>query len=425
MYKDKSKLKKQKGITLIALVITIVVLIILAGVAINLTLSQNGIFNKATKARNDYQQAATNEQVALNEITDYITNIEFESNTTNPTEKAKDIATVIGKDYFTEPTTIKDNNGNLIRVPEGFKIAEDSGLNVTEGIIIEDNDIIEGIGNNRGNQYVWIPVGNEIKKSDGTTVNIVLGRYIFADGTNDKSSDGKTILSKGTPILKQSSENYTQEILINSAYKELTISREGVSSSGNDGINTTALNLKGFINSVNTNGGYYIARYEASYGVDEKPNSKVSNNYSVTKEPTTEGTLWNFITQINAAKSSKNLYETVETDLMNSYAWDTAIIYIQDFSDDIDYSWQDGKSIKSSLTNTGVNKDEKCKINDMASNTFEWITEYSTNSSTTSSGPCAYRGGDYNYNNIYTSSRYSNDAAGNYNSVTFRTILYM
>ena len=63
---------KEKGITLIALVITIVVLIILAGVAINLTLSQNGIFNKATKARDDYQQAATNEQVALNEVTQYI-----------------------------------------------------------------------------------------------------------------------------------------------------------------------------------------------------------------------------------------------------------------------------------------------------------------------------------------------------------------
>ena len=70
--KLKNTILKEKGITLIALVITIVVLIILAGVAINLTLSQNGIFNKATKARDDYQQAATNEQVALNEVTQYI-----------------------------------------------------------------------------------------------------------------------------------------------------------------------------------------------------------------------------------------------------------------------------------------------------------------------------------------------------------------
>ena len=65
-----------KGITLIALVITIVVLIILAGVAINLTLNQNGIFNKATQARENYMQATneeqeeiTNVEMAIDEIT--------------------------------------------------------------------------------------------------------------------------------------------------------------------------------------------------------------------------------------------------------------------------------------------------------------------------------------------------------------------
>ena len=68
----KNKSLKERGITLIALVITIVVLIILAGVAINLTLSQNGIFNKATQARDEYQQAEINEQVALNEVTQFI-----------------------------------------------------------------------------------------------------------------------------------------------------------------------------------------------------------------------------------------------------------------------------------------------------------------------------------------------------------------
>lgn len=54
MYKNKSKLKNSKAITLIALVITIVVMIILSGAAINLTLGQNGIFMKAKQARNDY-----------------------------------------------------------------------------------------------------------------------------------------------------------------------------------------------------------------------------------------------------------------------------------------------------------------------------------------------------------------------------------
>ena len=59
----KNIIKKQSGITLIALVITIVVLIILAGVAINLTLSQNGIFNKATQAREKYSAAEAKERL--------------------------------------------------------------------------------------------------------------------------------------------------------------------------------------------------------------------------------------------------------------------------------------------------------------------------------------------------------------------------
>ena len=50
------KLEEQKGITLVALVITIVVLIILATVAINLTISNNGIFNRAKTAKEEQEK---------------------------------------------------------------------------------------------------------------------------------------------------------------------------------------------------------------------------------------------------------------------------------------------------------------------------------------------------------------------------------
>ena len=366
------QIKSEKAITLVALVVTIIVLIILAGVSISLVIGNNGIMQKAAKGREDYTGAAINEQLDLNKIEDYI-----EDNTGNvvPIESAK------GGSYFGEPTTVKDTNGNFIKVPQGFKIAADSGLNVTEGIVIEDNDIIEGIGNNRGNQYVWIPVGNEIKKNDGTTINITLGRYEFA--------------SDGTPILKQDAANYTQEVIINSYYKELAASRAGVASDGLDGLNTTALDLKGFVDSVKANEGYYIARYEASYGTDGKANSKVSNSYSGSNN--VEGKLWNWITQINAATTSRNLYNTVNSDLINSYAWDTAIVYIQNFSGDTDYSRQ--TSLNTSLANTGENNDEKCKINDMSSNIREWTTEYCTNVPNSNPTPCTSRGGDYSGNN--------------------------
>ena len=343
-----------------------------------------------------------------------------------------------GKNYVEDDIIAKDSNKNFVKIPKGFKVAEDSGINVTEGIVIEDNDKIEGIGNNRGNQYVWIPVGNGIKKSDGTSVNITLGRYRFANGTSDDKDENGTVLTKGTPILKQSAENYTQEVLINSYYEELETYRQGVASFDLDGLNTTSRGkkkadgtyegIKSFIDSVKANGGYYIARYEASYGTDGKANSKVSNTYTDTSTaPTTrtEGMLWNHITQIDAAKACYDIYTTATTDLVNSYAWDTAIVYIQEFSDDTDYSRQTGQSINSSLTNTGANKDEKCKINDMASNEHEWTTEYSNVTTSYYSSSCTNRGGVFDFNYEHTSYRIHRPATYEGSKISFRSTLYM
>jgi type II secretory pathway pseudopilin PulG len=65
-------LKGQKGITLVALVVTIVVLIILAAVSITLVLGDNGIVKKAKEGTNTYKQAAANEEYFSNDVVDYI-----------------------------------------------------------------------------------------------------------------------------------------------------------------------------------------------------------------------------------------------------------------------------------------------------------------------------------------------------------------
>lgn len=63
-----TKLKDMKAITLIALVITIVILIILAGVLVSLTLGNNGLFSMAKKAKNDYESAAIDENTKINDL---------------------------------------------------------------------------------------------------------------------------------------------------------------------------------------------------------------------------------------------------------------------------------------------------------------------------------------------------------------------
>ena len=76
MEKRKGKLEYGKrGITLIALVVTIVVLLILAGITINMLFSNGGIFKVAGDAANVWNEATINEQESLSNITEQIENL--------------------------------------------------------------------------------------------------------------------------------------------------------------------------------------------------------------------------------------------------------------------------------------------------------------------------------------------------------------
>ena len=66
----RKKLKRNKGITLIALIITVVVMLILAGVAIAAIVDGEGLFSKTRQAAESYENAATNEATILNSLTD-------------------------------------------------------------------------------------------------------------------------------------------------------------------------------------------------------------------------------------------------------------------------------------------------------------------------------------------------------------------
>ena len=70
------KIKKQvQGITLIALVVTIIILLILAGIVVNLAIGENGIFNRAQVAANTWRNAETNEELVMEEFSNWIDNV--------------------------------------------------------------------------------------------------------------------------------------------------------------------------------------------------------------------------------------------------------------------------------------------------------------------------------------------------------------
>ena len=72
--KNKRNYSKQNGITLIALVVTIVVLLILAGVSLNAIFSENGLINRAKDAQNKMDQATQNDLAQLDELDSWLEN---------------------------------------------------------------------------------------------------------------------------------------------------------------------------------------------------------------------------------------------------------------------------------------------------------------------------------------------------------------
>lgn len=67
-------MKKENGITLVALVITIIILLILAAISIG-ALRDSGLFNKAKESQNATENATLKENITLNEYDNWITNL--------------------------------------------------------------------------------------------------------------------------------------------------------------------------------------------------------------------------------------------------------------------------------------------------------------------------------------------------------------
>ena len=403
--------RNSQGITLIALVVTIVVLLILAGITITFVLGENGIINMAQRAADATNKAVGKEQNDLADITNQMQNYlngnggssdgentsPDDNNPPKPTEPSKGpngkpLPETITTADSTQNIEAEDKYGNPITIPAGFTVVPDGTdnveynyggdkkPNVQDGIVVEDAE---------GNQFVWIPVG-KIKNKDGSTTTIDLARYTFnSDGTiKNKVTDGSELKESST-----SSKGYLEELATSTNYG-----------------NSKAKEIESFKTQAKTKGGYYLARYEASQN-GEKPMSKANE------------TVWNKITQPNASIAAGKMYtnSNYTSDLTNSYAWDTAIVFIQTYGEEEYKDYSNHTSKNTDLAKTGESGDKVLNIYDMASNCTEWTTETYANAGY----PCSDRGGNYDDDNNYTSYRSSGTTTYDLVIVSFRSTLYV
>lgn len=419
---------KNKGVTLIALAVTIVVMLILAGVTISVLNGENGIVKQAQKAKEESKIKELKEKVridiagkrveningelrvsVLKEILDkYFDNVPVETQITSETKlKAKEeygkyemkISDIdVGEiTYETSYTIFKDVNGEQVPIPEGYIVSENSDENiVNKGLVISDS---------RGNEYVWISCTVDSSSNKLQYKRTEWG--VEKDGTDNSRA------IKDELTLKDIDVTYSKTDTDNGINEE--ISKEIVAQ-----INAEKESIKKY-------GGYYIGRYEV--GKDNK-----TAVIKAEQEPYVN------IKWSKAYELAKGIGggEGATTYLCSSYSWDTAINFIQNTTGKnyatsiigFNGNWKSqevkdssGKVIKPVNTaqrlNTGLTT-ALCNIYDMGGNVGEFTTELNPGTSET----VVLRGGSDNFNFPagYRWDNYSGDAFSFYG---FRATLFL
>ena len=419
---------KNKGVTLIALAVTIVVMLILAGVTISVLNGENGIVKQAQKAKEESKIKELKEKVridiagkrveningelrvsVLKEILDkYFDNVPVETQITSETElKAKEeygkyemkISDIdVGEiTYETSYTIFKDVNGEQVPIPEGYIVSENSDENiVNKGLVVSDS---------RGNEYVWISCTVDSSSNKLQYKRTEWG--VEKDGTDNSRA------IKDELTLKDIDVTYSKTDTDNGINEE--ISKEIVAQ-----INAEKESIKKY-------GGYYIGRYEV--GKDNK-----TAVIKAEQEPYVN------IKWSKAYELAKGIGggEGATTYLCSSYSWDTAINFIQNTTGKnyatsiigFNGNWKSqevkdssGKVIKPVNTaqrlNTGLTT-ALCNIYDMGGNVGEFTTELNPGTSET----VVLRGGDY-YGNGPAGYRWDTNSGYACSDFGFRATLFL
>ena len=391
-------MKKNKGITLVALVVTIVVLLILAGVSINLVLGDNGIIAKAKEAQRKSAEATQNDLKGMNGLVSEMEGALAGSDSGNGGAGGSGTGTKVPAEATAETAPYFPDN--TFTKKEGT---------IDTGLVIQDAS---------GNEYVWVVV----PRTTAVYATTGLGKTTFTDA--DYTS------------IETDLKNYTSTYVTTSGYSDTY-----AADTDNVGWLTSDeyTELKNsMLKSVYENGGFYVGRYEA--GIIENRTSKSATNsdgkYTIEGMPTpvtkADAYPYRYVTRTQAQNLASNVNSGTKTSsLMFGVQWDLVLAFMRkdtakitstsvltensttigNYCDNLwtiknanaQYSEDGGDTFKacpnpfkkesysSILLTTGADSSFSVQnIYDIAGNVFEWTLEKTSNDSL---GPCAIRGG--------------------------------
>ena len=395
---------RQKGITLIALVVTIVVLIILATVSILAVFGDNGIIARAQTAKDTHEKGKADETNTLDDYASYIGNYldgkgegsGGGSDTPKPVEP-----TIVAKpDNWTSNNVvpIDGGDGKAVPLPNGFYYV---GGDILTGLVISDKqgDTMTASGVNMGNQFVWIPISSE---ADLTRTNFDTN----GQPTTDAPARGDNVTNCSEPYASgystEASEYNTMRTQV-LKYGGFYIGRFEA------GVNSTTLRTK-----VTTNQTVVCKKGVAPYNY--VPWGKAMNDVNTAFAPSrfnsdkvnTNGAVYlakNFASQHN--------YTSVTSTLTYGCEWDAMCRYIGDSQ----RTTPTLENYEPELTGS-VSTDVSKNIYDLAGNCWEWTMEaYNTVSR-------VRRGGNY-INASPVSYRLNYGPINDDDNLSFRPTLYI
>ena len=421
------------GITLIALVVTIVVLLILAGITISLVFSENGIIAKAREAAEKTNQAAINEQVHMNELAGYLENAlnEIGGSGEEPTPPESEGCPVEEFEKWDKTSNNKVNavesvDKVVVPVPKGYTASSVSTENkVSEGFVIYEgeevvNDSNKDTARQTRNQFVWVPVANP-SEMYGKDENCKKWGKLY-----NFSASGITPLywtEQGNVMSITSATSYREpDVVTDEDANNSNLQQAGLDSSAT--IDTFKAQLEtefnNMITSVEKYGGFYIGRYETGNLSQEKA-TVVKNNNDIGSQT--------WYTMYKKAKGIA-VNGNVTSSMIWGSQWDATMRWMYNSGNEEKKKYTYDSTDKGNYRDTSASRPIATGTNDayavnniydMAGNVSDWTIEaYNTRNRVS-------RGGFYNNNGSSSPASYrsSSSPTRSNGSIGFRAALYM
>ena len=420
-----NKLKSKKGITLVALVVTIVVLLILAGVSINAVLGDNGIIKKANQAASVTKEAEVKEAINRTILEFYLTNdyetledflkAKAEDGSIDSVTKNADGTLTVKKGEYSVTVENKTNSsggsssggstGGETQTPEitigeakvvansdgtGSAITDAASVylgntlyitfahSITGGTTVVDKTIPYAVTKN--GTYIFTVTGTvngkNYTKNVSVTVNQFKDVYEYMQ-TNTKVTylDGDVWIPEGFKVADDSAETVQGGVVIEDKggnqfvwVPVATIAdykRTWYTGDGSLGYYSEAL-PEDEKTSVEKYKGFYIGRYEAGDKENTEAKTLRSSN-DVTKTVTIKANQapYNYVTKTQAISLAEGFATKqgykAKTKLVSSYAWDTTIAFMQKVNSDYGSSSEEGNYKDTTFSYTDITGASKTK----------------------------------------------------------------